>query len=95
MSYQNFIPTVWAAGIEKQLAQLNVFVEDCHGEYEGTVKNMGESVKITGIGRPTVHKLTIESKNKNIPDVETLEDYSILMPIDQMLVINYKVDDID
>lgn len=95
MSYQNFIPTVWAEGIERQLSQLNVFVEDCHREYEGKVKKVGEAVKINGIGRPTVHNVTRENRNNNIPAVETLEDYSILMPIDQMLVINYKIDDID
>ena len=95
MSYQNFVPTVWAEGIERQLSQLNVFVEDCHREYEGKVKKVGEAVKINGIGRPTVHNVTRENRNKDIPAVETLEDYSILMPIDQMLVINYKIDDID
>ena len=95
MSYQNFVPTVWAEGIERQLAQNNVFVEDCHREYEGKVKNLGESVKINGVGRPSVHKVTRENRNNDIPAVETLEDYSILMPIDQMLVINYKIDDID
>lgn len=95
MSYQNFVPTVWAEGIERQLTQLNVFVEDCHREYEGTVKKIGESVKINGVGRPTVHNIARENRNDDIPDVETLEDYSILMPIDQMLVINYKIDDID
>lgn len=95
MSYQNFVPTVWAEGIERQLAQNNVFVEDCHREYEGKVKNLGESVKINGVGRPSVHKVTRENRNNDIPEVETLEDYSILMPIDQMLVINYKIDDID
>lgn len=95
MSYQNFIPTVWAEGIERQLTQLNVFVEDCHREYEGKVKNLGEAVKINGVGRPSVHKISRENRNKDIPAVETLEDYSILMPINQMLVINYKIDDID
>lgn len=95
MSYQNFIPTVWAEGIERQLTQLNVFVEDCHREYEGKVKNLGEAVKINGVGRPSVHKISRENRNNDIPAVETLEDYSILMPINQMLVINYKIDDID
>lgn len=95
MSYQNFIPTVWAEGIERQLTQLNVFVEDCHREYEGKVKNLGEAVKINGVGRPSVHKISRENRNSDIPAVETLEDYSILMPINQMLVINYKIDDID
>ena len=95
MSYQNFIPTVWAEGIERQLTQLNVFVEDCHREYEGKVKEIGESVKINGVGRPSVHRIARANRNNDIPDVEELEDYSILMPIDQMLVINYKINDID
>ena len=95
MSYQNFIPSVWAEGIERQLEQLNVFAEDCNRKYEGTITKMGESVKILGVGRPTVHRISRESRNDDIPDVETLADYSILMPINQMLVINYKIDDID
>lgn len=39
MAYQNFIPTVWNAEINRELERLCVFVEDCNTQYEGNVKS--------------------------------------------------------
>lgn len=42
MSYNNFIPTVWAKNIERDLERKLVFAEDCNRKYEGDVKKMGD-----------------------------------------------------
>ena len=87
MSYQNFIPTVWAEGINRELERAHVFVADCNKQYEGQVKERGDSVRILGVGKPTISATT----SKDI----TLGEAAVTMPIKQIRYFNYKVDDID
>lgn len=93
MSYQNFIPTVWAEGINRDLEKAHVFIENCNREYEGKVKSKGDSVKILNVGSPTITRTT--DKNIVLTDPETVEDSSITMNINQIAYYNYKIDDID
>ncbi len=95
MAYSNFKPTVWAAGIQRDLERLCVFAEDCNRRYEGDVKNKGESVKILGVGKPTIQSLPIGSASADINGPEEIEDTSILMPINQIRYFNYMIGDID
>ena len=95
MSYANFIPAVWEAGINRDLERKCVFVEDCHRKYEGSVSRMGESVTITGIGRPTIRTLAKTDRNGEIATPETVESTSIMMPINQIAYYNYEIGDID
>lgn len=95
MSYSNFIPAVWEAGINRDLERKCVFAEDCYRKYEGDVKRQGESVTITGIGKPTIYDLKSSDKNNEINGAETVESSSIVMPINQIAYFNYEVGDID
>lgn len=95
MSYQNFIPTVWNEQIDRELERLCVFAEDCNRKYEGKVKDKGESVKILGVGKPTIRSIAKADRNNDIEAAETIEDTSIIMVIDQIRYFNYKVGDID
>jgi len=95
MAYQNFIPTVWNEAIDRELERLCVFAEDCNRKFEGKVKEKGESVKILGVGKPTIKSIAYKDKNKNIDDAEEIEDTSIIMQINQIRYFNYKVGDID
>ncbi len=95
MSYSNFIPAVWEAGINRDLERKCVFVEDCYRKYEGTIKRQGESVTITGIGKPTIYDLKSNQKNNEINSAEMVESSSIVMPINQIAYFNYEVGDID
>lgn len=95
MSYQNFIPTVWNEQIDRELERLCVFAEDCNRKYEGEVKDKGESVKILGVGKPTIRSIAKADRNNDIEAAETIEDTSIIMVIDQIRYFNYKVGDID
>ena len=95
MSYQNFIPTVWNEQIDRELERLCVFAEDCNRKYEGKVKDKGESVKILGVGKPTIRSIAKADRNNDIEAAETIEDTSIIRVIDQIRYFNYKVGDID
>ena len=95
MSYANFIPTVWNEQIDRELERLCVFVEDCNRKYEGKVKEKGESVKILGVGKPTIRSIAKSARNNDIEAAEEIEDTSIIMQINQIRYFNYKIGDID
>lgn len=93
MSYNNFIPTVWAEAIERDLARKAVFAEDCNQKYEGNVQKMGDSVRILGVGKPTI--TTQVGGEIVLKDPEKVEDTSVTMLINRIAYFNYMVDDID
>ncbi len=93
MSFKNFIPTVWAEGIERELERTHVFAEDTNRKYEGDIKDQGDSVKILGVGKPTITTTTEHDITLNEP--EEVEDTSVIMQINQVATFNYKVGDID
>lgn len=93
MAYENFIPEVWAEEINRELERTLVFAEDTNRQYEGKVKEKGDSVRILGVGKPTI--TTTSDKNVTLSDPETVEDLSVTMPINQISYFNYKVGDID
>lgn len=94
MAYKNFIPEVWAEAINRELERLHVFASNCNRQYEGEVRKMGDSVRILGVGRPTITEVKRDSFT-TLTAPETVEDTSQIMYIDNMAYFNYKVDDID
>ena len=95
MAYKNFIPSVWAEGIQRELDKRMVFKEDCNLEYEGEVKDVGDSVTIIGVGKPTIYTGSTSVANANINDPETIEDTSAKLIVNRFSYFNYLVDDID
>lgn len=93
MSYNNFIPTVWAETINRDLERDYVFVADCNREYEGKVAKLGDTVRILGIGKPTIK--TQIGGNIELTGAETVSDSSVSMLIDHVSYFDYMVDDID
>ena len=93
MAYENFIPTVWAEEINRELERACVLAENTNREYEGKVAKMGDSVRILGVGKPTITRTT--GKDIVLSDPETVEDTSVTLNITQIAYFNYKVDDID
>lgn len=93
MAYQNFIPTVWAEAINRDLEKALVFAEDCNRQYEGKVSQKGDSVRILGVGKPTI--TTTTDKDITLSDAEDVADSSVTMNINHIAYFNYKVDDID
>lgn len=95
MAYENFIPTVWNESIDRELDRLCVFAEDCNRQYEGDAKEKGESVKILGVGKPTIRSIAKSARNNDIEGPEEIEDTSVIMQINQIRYFNYMVGDID
>ena len=95
MAYSNFIPSVWAESINRELERACVFVEDCNRQYEGDVKDKGDSVHILGVGKPTIKTMERANASGQIDAAEEIEDTSVILNINQIRYFNYMVGDID
>ncbi|WP_298731997.1 hypothetical protein [uncultured Subdoligranulum sp.] len=93
MSYNNFVPKIWAEQINRELERAMVFAEDCNRQYEGDVRQMGDTVKVLGVGKPTITKQV--GGSIVLKDPEAVEDTSVDMVINRVAYFNYLVDDID
>ena len=94
MTMQKFKPIVWATQLETDLETACVFVENTNRKYEGLAKKPGDSVKILGIGKPTLRTWT-DGKLHLLDDAEEVQDISMTMPITHVTDFNFKVDDLD
>ena len=91
MSVQNFIPELWIARILAKLRKAYVYAALCNREYEGEIKQAGDTVRIGGIG-----PVTIRNYDPGVPLVsEELEDEQQSLRIDQQKYFNFQVDDVD
>jgi hypothetical protein len=90
MAYGNFKPTVWSKYIQHELEQKAILSEWCNRKFEGEAKH-NETVKILGVGKPTIGNYT----GASIGTPETLEDTSVFLKIDQAKYFNFMVDDVD
>ena len=93
MSYKNFVPRVWAKKIQHELERKMVFAEDCNREYEGQVTNIGDTVKILGVGKPTIK--TQVGGDITLTGAEKVESTAVSMPINHIAYFDYMVGDID
>ena len=89
-----FIPTVWAARLLVALERALVYGQAgvVNRDYEGDIKESGNSVKIASVGDPTIGDYT---KNEDIADPEILTDSDQTLLIDQSKYFNFYVDSID
>lgn len=93
MSYKNMVPRVWAKGIQHDLEKKFIYATDCNRQYEGDVSNLGDTIKILGVGKPTV---TVQEGGKIVlPSAEEVDTSSVSMPINHVAYFNYTVGDID
>lgn len=94
MALDNFISTVWATQLLVSLRKNLVYAQTgvINRDYEGDIRQQGDTVKITGIGPVSVGNYT---KNSDIGDPETLTDAQTALPIDQSKYFNFQIDDID
>ena len=90
MSTANFIPTVWAGAILRWLEKSLVYASVCNRNYEGDIKNQGDSVKINQIG-----DITVNTYAKTDITVQTLNDAAMFLKIDQAKYFAFSVDDMD
>ena len=95
MAYENFIPSVWSEAINRGLERACVFLQDCNRQYEGDVSEMGDSVHILGVGKPSIKTLNRENASGEIDAAEEVADSSVILNVNQIRYFNYKVGDID
>lgn len=92
MAIDNFIPQIWSAKIYQELQNKHVYAALCNRDYEGEIKDYGDTVKINSIGDITVNPY---EKNTTVISPQELTDASTLLKIDQANYFAFKVDDID
>lgn len=92
MTIDGFIPQLWAARLLENLNKALVYGSVCNRDYEGQIRNMGDSVKILTIGPITISNFT---KNTNLSAPETLTDAETTLIISQGKTFNFQVDDVD
>lgn len=93
-SIDNFIPTVWSATILVALQKALVYAQAniVNRDYEGEIREMGNTVNINSIGDPTIFDYT---KNTDMPGAETLTGAQRQLTITQGKAFNFQVDDVD
>lgn len=89
MAVQNFIQTIWSKKIQDKLELECKLVDFCHRDYEGDCK-YAQSVKILGVGEPTIGNYT----GQDI-EIEDLKDEGQILTIDQAKYFAFYVDDVD
>ena len=94
MSYEKFKPNVMAASVLKERERVAVFIKDCTREYEGTVKNVGDSVTIKGAGKVTM-RTTTDGQPIQLSDPEVIEGTNAILTVRQQTAFNFMVPDID
>lgn len=92
MSVTNFIPTIWSARLLEHLDKKHVYASLLNRDYEGEIKNFGDTVKINQIGDVTIKNYT---KNTDIAAPEELSGDQLTLTIDQAKYFNFGIDDVD
>ena len=92
MAITNFIPTVWSENLYQELDKKYIGVANCNRDFEGEIREKGNTVRICGIGDVVVSEYT---KNANMSSPTTLSDNARDLKIDQAKYFNFQIDDID
>lgn len=92
MGLTNFIQTIWAAKIEQALKNVLVFQSVANTNYQGSLKNLNDEVRIIQIGDPTIRSYT---KRADIESPEALNDVASVLKADQAHYFNFSVDDVE
>lgn len=92
MALNYFIPTVWSETLYRELDREYVAVKNCSRDFEGDIKNVGDTVKIVGVSPITVFDYT---KNTNMHAPYELSDTEKTLTINRAKAFNFAIDDID
>lgn len=92
MAISNFIPTVWAGGILRELERNQTWTQAgvVNRSYEGQIQDKGDSVRINMLGDVTIFDYT-----GTLPAPQELTDDQMTLIIDQAKSFNFKIEDID
>lgn len=94
MALTTFIPEVWSARILQNLHKAQVYGQPgvINREYEGEIRQAGDTVRINAIGAISVGSYV---KNTDVADPQDLVGADTTLVIDQQRYFNFQVDDID
>ncbi|MBR6920895.1 MAG: hypothetical protein IKH51_01750 [Clostridia bacterium] len=92
MALSYFIPTVWSQTLYRELDREYVAVKNCSRDFEGDIKNVGDTVKIVGVSPISVFDYT---KNTNMSAPAELTDTQRTLTIEKAKAFNFAIDDID
>ena len=92
MAITNFIPTVWSESLYQTLDKQYIAASNCNREFEGDIREKGNTVKICGVGNVRVSDY---QKNTDMSAPDTLSDTAATLVIDQAKYFNFQIDDID
>jgi hypothetical protein len=90
----DFIPTVWASRLLTALEKSLIYgqADVCNRDYEGEIREAGNTVKIASIGDVEIGTYT---KDEDINEPVVLSDDDQTLTIDQQKYFNFYVDSID
>ncbi len=90
----DFIPTVWAARLLVALEDALIYGQAnvCNRDYEGEIRESGNTVKIASIGEVDVDNYV---RNTDINDPQVLTDDEQNLLIDQSKYFNFFIDSVD
>ena len=91
MAISTFVPPIWEARLLEHLDKALVYGNLVNRDYEGDIRNQGDTVKINQIGDITVNNYT---KGSNIT-YESVDGTPTTLAIDQAKYFAFKVEDID
>lgn len=94
MAINSFIPTIWAARALDNLNAAHVYAQPvvCNRDYEGDIREAGDTVRIVTLGPVTVAPYV---KNANMAAAQELNDAAQILTIDQANYFNFQIDDVD
>lgn len=92
MSIQSFIPTIWSARLLMHLNKAHMAKTFFNTDYEGEIKDKGNTVKINKIGAVTISKYTA---NVDMATPERVNTVAQDLVIDQAESYNWQIDDVD
>ena len=92
MAITQFIPTVWSETLYRQLDKEYIAVKNCSREFEGDIKNMGDTVKIIGLNPINVFDYT---KNTDMSAPGELSDNVRMLTVNRAKAFNFVIDDIE
>lgn len=92
MAITNFIPEVWSAAILEALRAKLVFPSLCNRDYEGDIREAGDTVHITGYNDVTVRKYV---RGQAITVDDATDEEAAVLKIDQSDYFAFKVNDLD
>ena len=95
MSYDNFKAKIWSKAIDRELERAFVFADGTNQSYSGEIKGLGDTVRILGVGKPTVTEHDLINGDITLSSPEKVSDTSVSLVVDKAAYFNYAVGDID